>query len=73
MRFYRKGGKQILDLRDDFILTRQADLVEAQGKSIAPRRVRLARYVLNVGKLGFWAKLKASQRALQFIWTEGKV
>ena len=73
MRFYRKRGKQILDLRDDFILTRQSDLVEAQAKSNAPRLVRFARYVPNIGKQSVRAKIRTSWRALQFIWTEGNV
>lgn len=73
MRFYRKRGKQILDLRDDFILTRQADLVETQAKSNAPRHVWFAHYVLNIGKQTARAKIVTSWQALKFIWTEGEV
>ena len=69
MMFYKKNGKQILDMRHDLVLTRQSELIEANAKSCAPRRVVFARHVPNIGKLGFLGKLSASWSAIRFIWS----
>ena len=72
MHFYKHRGKQVLDLRGDFILTKRDELVTAVASSAAPKRVRFARYI-PLKDLKFWGKVRATWRAIQFIWTEGNV
>ena len=67
MYFFRKKGKQILDLRGDLVLTHNASLVMSRVKSNGPRIARNARYVL-LRSLGFFGKIKASYHAIRFIW-----
>lgn len=73
MHFHREKGKQILDMRGDFVLSKRSELITANAPSAAPSRVRWARYIVGIHKLGFRGKCRASLRALQFIWSEGKV
>lgn len=73
MRFYKKKGKQILDLRGNFILSKNEDLIETNARSSAPKEVKFARYVPKIHELKFRGKIVASWRALQFIWTDGQV
>ena len=68
MHFSKHKGKQILDLRGDFILSKRDELVTAVAPSAAPKRVLFARYIPAIHRLGFIGKLRASGRALGFIW-----
>jgi hypothetical protein len=65
--FYRKDGKQILDLRGDLILTHNDDLVKARVKSAAPRGVCNPKYIL-INDLTFVSKIKAVFHAASFIF-----
>lgn len=68
MYFFKKGGRQILDLRGDLVLTHNDSLVKGRVKSAAPASVRNAKRIENIPNLGFWQKVKASRAALSFIW-----
>lgn len=68
MYFFKKGGKQILDLRGDLVLTHNDALVKGRVKSAAPASVRNAKRIEDIPNLGFWGKVKASRAALKFIW-----
>jgi hypothetical protein len=68
MYFFKKGGKQILDLRGDLVLTHNYALVKGRVKSAAPASVRNAKRIEDIPNLGFWGKVKASRAALKFIW-----
>lgn len=68
MYFFKKNGKQILDLRGDLVLTHNDALVKGRVKSAAPSSVRNAKRIENIPNLGFWQKVKASRAALSFIW-----
>lgn len=68
MYFFKKGGRQLLDLRGDLILTHNDALVKSRVKSAAPRAVRNALYVLDIPSLGFWRKLRVTFAAIRFIW-----
>jgi len=68
MYFFKKGGKQILDLRGDLVLTHNDALVKGRVKSAAPASVRNAKRIEDIPNLGFWGKVKASHAALKFIW-----
>lgn len=56
MHFHREKGKQVLDLRGDFILTKRDELVTAVAPSAAPKRVRFARYI-PLKDLKFWGNV----------------
>lgn len=71
MHFLKHKGKQCFDLRGDFILTKNEELVTAVAPSAAPRSVKFARYILLKG-LGFRGKIRATFRVIQFIWFEGE-
>jgi len=60
MYFFKKGGKQLLDLR--------GDLVKGRVKSAAPASVRNAKYIQNIPSMGFWGKVRATKAAISFIW-----
>lgn len=70
MYFFKKNGKQMLDMRGDLVLTHNDALVKGRVKSAAPAGVRNAIYVENIPKMGFRAKLAASRVALGFIWSK---
>lgn len=70
MHFHKEKGKQVLDLRGDFILSKRDELVTANAPSAAPKRVRFARYIIGIDKLGFRAKLRATLAAIKFIWVK---
>lgn len=70
MYFFKKSGKQMLDLRGDLILSHNDDLVKGRAKSAAPAAVRNATYIVNIPAMGFRAKLAATRIALRFIWAK---
>ena len=67
MYYYRKAGKQIVDLRGNLILSHNSDLVKCRVKSSAPGGVQNPKYIM-VSKLGFISKIKATYYATRFIW-----
>lgn len=72
MYFFKKGGKQILDLRGDLVLTHNDALVKGRVKSAAPASVRNAKRIENIPNLGFWAKIRATKAAVSFIWGKSR-
>ncbi len=66
MYFFRKFGKQFLDLRGNLILSHNSELVRARVKSSAPRYVRNAKYIDDI--TGFRRRWRATWAALRFIW-----
>ena len=56
MYFFKKGGKQLLALRGDLVLTHNDGLVKARAKSNAPASVRNAKYILNIPSMGVWGE-----------------
>lgn len=69
MYFYKSEGKQILDLSNDFILTKNENLVATRSTSAAPSAVKNANYIENVGKLTFKQKIYATSLLIKFIWS----
>ena len=70
MYFFKKNGKQMLDLRGDLVLTHNDNLVKGRVKSAAPAGVRNATYIENIPAMGFRSKLAATRIALGFIWSK---
>ena len=68
MYFFQKRGKQHLDLRGNLILSHNDALVKARVKSSAPRYVNNAKYILDINKMGFIRKIRATFAAISFIW-----
>lgn len=68
MYFYKKGGKQILDLRGDLILTHNNALVKGRVKSAAPARVVNVKYIVNIAAMNIYRKTKTTFEAIRFIW-----
>ena len=69
MYFFKKNGRQMLDMRGDLVLTHNKDLIIARIKSAAPASVRNATYVTELHRLNVRGKIKASLVALGFIWS----
>ena len=67
MYFYKKNGKQILDLRGDLIITHNDAVVKGRVKSAAPSSIRNIKYVL-LNAEGFIYKIKATILVIYFIW-----
>lgn len=68
MYYFKKGGKQILDLRGDLVLTHNDALVKGRIKSAAPASVRNAKYVQGIASMGPIRKVKTTLAAIRFIW-----
>lgn len=66
MYFFIKDGQRQLDLRSDFILTYDPNLVSASSKKAAPRAVHNATYV-KLLELKLWGKIKVCFTACRFI------
>ncbi len=66
MYFSIRNGRRHLDLRSDFILTYDPNLVSASSKKAAPRAVHNATYV-KLLELGRWGKIKVCFTACRFI------
>ena len=66
MFFHGANGKQILDLRNDLVLTFDKQLVTAQNKKNAPDRVANATYVL----MSNTSRWRATLKVLKFVWTK---
>ena len=72
MYFYKKGGKQVLDLRGDLVLTHNDALVKGRVKSAAPASVKNAKRIEDIANMGFVRKVKATFAAIGFIWGENQ-
>lgn len=68
MYFFRKKGKQYLDLTGNLILSYNDQLVKARSASVGPKKVLNAQFILNTGKLTFWGRIRATRVAMRFIW-----
>jgi len=68
MYFFKKNGKQYLDLTGDLILSSNDKLIKARSKSAAPVKALNAKFVVNCGDLTFIGKLKATILVLRFVW-----
>ncbi len=68
MYFYKANGKQYLDFKGDLILSHNDALIKTRIKSAGPRKALNARYILNIKRLGFWGRVKASFHVIGFIW-----
>ena len=68
MYFFKKEGKQYLDLTGDLILSSNDRLIKARSKSAAPVKALNAKFVLNCGDLNLMGKLKATILVLRFVW-----
>ena len=66
MYFYIEQGQRALDLRSDFILTYDPNLVSASSKKAAPKIVHNATYV-KLLELKLWGKLSVCLRMCRFI------
>lgn len=67
MYFFKEGGKQILDLTGNLILSFNDELVKARAPSAAPDSVKNPKRIM-VNKLGFFRKIKATFIVIGFIW-----
>ena len=68
MYFFKRKGRQVLDLRGNLILTHNPALVRTRVTSAAPTVVQNVRYISILG-LNLRGKIAASRAALAFIWT----
>ena len=69
MYFFGHKGRQVLDLRNDFIITFDKKLVTAKQHTSAPDRVSNATYIL----MHETSRLRASWRVLKFIWSKNLI
>ena len=68
MYFFKKEGRQYLDLTGNLILSHNDQLVKARVKSAAPTKVLNAQYAVNVKQLNFRNKLKLIWMIYKFIF-----
>lgn len=68
MYFWKDRGKQILDLRGDFILSHNDALIRTRVPTAGPKHVRNGRYIVGIARMGFFRRLRASWHALLFVW-----
>ena len=61
----------MLDMRGDLVITHNNGLVMARVSSAAPRYVKNAKYI-ELRKLSFFQKIKASFIVIGFIWGENQ-
>jgi hypothetical protein len=72
MYFFKNKGKQCLDLSGNLILSYNNHLIAAKLKSHAPFRILNPFYVVKIGDLTLWKKIKTSFTLIKFIWMEPK-
>lgn len=68
MYFFKRNGKQILDLRGDLVLTHNDELVKGRVKSAAPAGVVNVKYIRGITGMSYYHKIKATFAAIRFIW-----
>jgi len=68
--FYLEKGKQHLDLKGDLIISHNDALIKTRTKSAGPVQVSAPDgYILNLGKLKFFRKIRATWNIIKFVWT----
>jgi hypothetical protein len=70
MYFFKKNGKQFLDMQGNLILSHNKELIQYKAKSAIPHAVYNAKYLLKVDRYNFISKVKTSLIALRFIWIQ---
>lgn len=72
MYFYKKQGKQYLDLSGNLIFSYNKNLVSTRSKSAAPVKILNPLYVVDMGNLSVFKKIKLSFQSIKFIWMKPK-
>lgn len=73
MYFYRDGKNQILDLKGDLIISFNDALVKVRSKSAGPKIIKSPDgYILNVGKAGFFKRIRVTLQLISFVWGHDK-
>jgi len=73
MYFYKKDGKQCLDLKGDLILSFNDELIKSRVKSAGPKTVKAPHgYILNLGKAKFFRRIFVTLQVIVFIWGTDK-
>lgn len=67
MYFFKKKGKQYLDLTGDLVITHNTDPLKTRSKSAAPAGIRGGRYIALHGK-GFFRKVFIMFWVAAFVW-----
>lgn len=68
MYFYKVKGKQYLDLKGNFILSHNDQIVKARVKSAAPTEINNLIYTTNIINLKFLSKCRLVLHVIGFIW-----
>ena len=68
MYFYKKNGKQYLDMRGDLVLSHNNALIKKRTPSAGPYKAVNGRSALNIKRLSFVQKIKLSLIVIGFIW-----
>lgn len=68
MYFFKKSGRQYLDLTGNLILSHNDQLVKSRSTSARPTKILNAKFIINAGNLRIRDKLKATIITLRFIW-----
>ena len=72
MYFYKKGGKQVLDLRGDLVLTHNDALVKGRVSSAGPASSTNPKRIQDIVNIVFFRTVKATLAAIRFIWGENQ-
>lgn len=67
MYFYKKNGKQFLDLTGDLFLTHNDNPVKTRGKSAAPNAIKNSTYI-QLHNVGFFRKVFIMFYVAVWIW-----
>ena len=68
MYFYRNKGQQVLNMKGDLVLTKNAERIATRSKSAGPSRCYGGSWVTDISSLRFAGKIKATAIAIRFIW-----
>jgi hypothetical protein len=68
MFFFKKKGKQFLDMTGNLILSHNDKLIKASSKSAMPYAAYNSKNITNLSKLSFKEKLYVTVAAIRFIW-----
>jgi len=71
MHFYKKDGRQELDLSDSLVLT-HGKLITYKSKSATPFAVHNARFAQHISTIGFIRKLGVAWVVIKFIFWDSK-
>lgn len=67
MYFFKHKGKQYVDFTGDLLITQNDNAVKARFKSAAPENMFYGNFI-EIPKLNFKGKLKATFFIIKFIW-----